>query len=155
MASEAAKDKLNPKQELFCQLYSSDKEFFANGVQSYIQAYEVKLSKPGAYKSAQASASRLLSNAMICARINELLEMRGLNDTFVDKQLEFLITQHSSFDAKVRSIQEYNKLRGRITDRQKHSFEGVSDEALAERAAEIIAGLVSDQQGTRNEKSGK
>jgi hypothetical protein len=35
--------KLNPKQELFCELYATDREFFGNGVQSSIEAYDVSV----------------------------------------------------------------------------------------------------------------
>ena len=56
---------LNPKQELFCQLYATEREFFGNGVDSYVEAYDVDLSKKNAYKSAAASASRLLKNVNI------------------------------------------------------------------------------------------
>ena len=111
------KIKLNPQQELFCQLYSSDEEFFANGTQSYIKAYQVDMSKAGAYKSAMASSCRLLSNAKILKRINEILELRGLNNPFVDKQLEFLVTQNADFGSKIRAIQEYNKLKSRIIEK--------------------------------------
>jgi hypothetical protein len=109
--------KLTEKQELFCQLFASDREFFGNGVQSYTEAYDINLSEKGAYKVAQASASRLLSNAIITTRINEIFEARGLNDTFVDKQLEKLITQDAEFSTKIKAIAEYNKLKARITDR--------------------------------------
>jgi phage terminase small subunit len=119
MAQEITKTQttcsLNDKQELFCQLYASDKEFFANGTQSYINAYQVNMSAPGAYKSSMASACRLLSNVKILERINELLELRGLNAPFVDKQLEFLITQNADFGSKIRAIQEYNQLQQRIS----------------------------------------
>ena len=116
MASkEITKLDLKPQQERFCQLYSSDEEFFANGTQSYIEAYDINTSSPGAYKSAQASASRLLSNVIILRRINDLLELRGLNAPFVDKQLEFLITQNADFGSKIRAIQEYNQLQQRIS----------------------------------------
>lgn len=111
-----AKDKkLSLQQERFCILYSSDREFFGNGVQSYIEAYEINVKQPGAYNSAKSSAFELLTKPYILERINELLEARGLNDAFVDKQLEFLITQNASFDAKIRAIAEYNSLRKRIT----------------------------------------
>ena len=39
--------KLTPQQELFCQLYAGDREFFGNGVQSYIEAYKVDTTKKG------------------------------------------------------------------------------------------------------------
>jgi len=108
---------LNPKQELFCKLYTSGGEFFGNGVQAYIKAYEPNQAKRGWYKSAQSSASRLLSNVIICRHICELLETDGLNNVFVDKQILFLITQFTDFNAKIRAIQEYNKLKKRITDK--------------------------------------
>lgn len=111
------KVKLNLNQEAFAQLYASDEEFFANGVQSYIEVYQPDQSRPNWYKSACVSASQLLSNIKVSNRINEILELRGLNDSFVDKQLEFLITQHADFGVKVKAITEYNKLKSRITQR--------------------------------------
>lgn len=106
---------LNIKQEAFAQLYATSQEFFANGVQSYIEVYDPDRSKNGWYKIACQSASQLLSNIKVCKRINELLELRGLNDMFVDKQLELLITQHVDFSSKMKAIAEYNKLKSRIT----------------------------------------
>lgn len=109
--------KLNPQQERFCQLYSSDREFFGNGVESYVEVYEPNKTKPNWYKTACVSASKLLSNPKVCERINGLLEEGGLNDQFVDKQLAFLITQHSEFGSKIAAIREYNKLKQRIVER--------------------------------------
>jgi hypothetical protein len=104
---------LNPRQMQFAELYASDKEFFGNGVESYIEAYEPNQSKPNWYKSACSSASRLLSSVKVYQYINHLLEMRGLNDSFIDKQLEFLVTQHADFKSKLGAIHEYNQLRRR------------------------------------------
>ena len=114
----ATDDKLNPKQELFCQLYATDREFFGNGVESYMEAYgdEVDRSKPNWYKTCVAAASRLLTNVKILNRINELLEEGGLNDAFVDKQLKMLLTQDADFTNKLGALKEYNKLKQRITD---------------------------------------
>lgn len=127
-----AKEKLNPKQELFCQLYSSDQEFFANGTQAYMEAYDIVTSKKGAYEGARVNASKLLTNTNILKRINELLELRGLNDPFVDKQLEFLITQNADLKTKVSAIKEYNKLKSRILEKAEitHKFEEMTDEQL-------------------------
>jgi hypothetical protein len=116
--------KLTTKQELFCQLYASDREFFGNGVQSYIEAYEPDQSKPNWYNVARASASQLLANINVCNRINELLEDGGLNDSFVDKQLYFVIAQHEDKSSKVAAIREYNKLKTRIIDRIDHTTKG-------------------------------
>lgn len=101
---------LSAKRKRFCQLYVSE-EFYGNGVQSYMKAYGVD------YDTAAVGASRLLKNDKICRYINDLLDEAGLNDQFVDKELLHVITQKVSYQAKMRAIQEYNKLRDRITQR--------------------------------------
>lgn len=108
-------EKLNPKQEQFCQLYATDREFFGNGVETYLEVYDIDKSKPNWYRSACAAASRLLSNVKVVNRIAELIEESGLNDVFVDKQLKFIITQHADFKSKLGAIHEYNSLKQRIT----------------------------------------
>lgn len=110
--------KLTPQQELFCQLYASDKEFFGNGVQSYIEAYGVDTSKPGWYNTARSGAHENLTKPHILERIEEIFEAHGLNDTFVDKQLEKLIVQDADFNTKMKAIQEYNKLKARIVEKK-------------------------------------
>ncbi|GAB1444160.1 hypothetical protein MASR2M39_30060 [Ignavibacteriales bacterium] len=113
--------KLNPKQEMFCQFYASDREFFGNGTQSYIESYEPDQTKKNWYNVARSRASELLTNPNVLNRINELFEARGLNDSFVDKQLELLITQNADFKSKVSAIREYNALKKRITQKVEHS----------------------------------
>lgn len=105
---------LTPKQELFCRLYASDREFFGNGVQSYIEAYGVDLTKKGAYLVARVEASKLLTKPNILKRIDEIFEGGGLNNSYVDKQLEKLITQDADFKSKLGAIKEYNTLHSRI-----------------------------------------
>src|SRR3990167_5400235 len=114
-------ESLNPKQERFCELYATDKEFFGNGVETYLEVYDIDRSKANWYKTACSAASQLLSNIKVCQRINELLEAGGLNDQFIDKQLGFLISQHSDFTNKLGAIKEYNKLKQRITEKLEHS----------------------------------
>lgn len=121
---EDKKDKLTPQQELFCQLYATDREFFGNGVQSYIEAYDVKLSKPGAYNSARSSAYDNLTKPHILKRIDELLEINGLNNQAVDKELAFVIMQKADLSAKTAAIREYNKLKSRITEHHDHTTKG-------------------------------
>lgn len=116
---------ITQKQKLFCEYYvCGDKELFGNGVQSYIEAYEPDTSVTNWYKSACSSASRLLSNVKVIEEINRLLELNGLNDVAVDKQLSFLITQHSDFSSKISAIREYNKLRQRITEKHDVTSKG-------------------------------
>ncbi len=116
MPKEKSQSKLNPKQERFCQLYATDKEFFANGVESYIEVYKPK--KLGNwYKTARSSASQLLTNMNILKRIDKLLEMKGLNNSYVDKRLAFWITQTAYPTASLEGIKEYNKLKQRIIEK--------------------------------------
>lgn len=117
MASEIQKTELNLKQDKFCRLYATEAEFFGNGVESYIEAYEPDMSKPNAYKTCASAASRLLKNVKVIDRINGLLADMGYTDEAIDKQLAFLITQHADFSAKLGAIREYNKLKGRINDK--------------------------------------
>lgn len=105
----------NKKQKRFAELYCSDVEFFGNGVQAYVEAYNIDQSKPNWYKTAKAAASRLLTNVNLLYYMDQLLESDGLNDAFVDKQIRFLITQCADFGAKMAAIKEYNNLRSRIT----------------------------------------
>jgi phage terminase small subunit len=120
MAKKLGTKTLNAKQERFCQLYASDEEFFCNGVQSYIEAYNPK-EVGNWYNSAKSSAFDLLTKPYILDRINELFEARGLNDAFVDKQLEKLITQDADFKSKVAAIKEYNALKKRIVQKMEVS----------------------------------
>lgn len=117
MSKVDKKDTLTQKQERFCQLYATDKEFFGNGVQAYIEAYDPDTKQKNWYKTACARASQLLSNVKVCNRINQILEESGFNDVAVDKQLAFLLTQHADLKSKLGAIKEYNKLKQRITEK--------------------------------------
>ena len=119
-----AKPKLNEKQELFCKLYATNREFFGNGVQAYIEAYDIHTSNPGAYNSARSSAYDLLTNPHILKRIDELLELGPLNDQTVDRELAFVIEQKADLSSKVAAIREYNKLKTRIIDKIDHTTKG-------------------------------
>lgn len=121
MPDTEEKTELNLKQETFCKLFASDREFFGNGVQSYIEAYDPDTTKKGWYAAVRASSSRLLTNVNVLKRIDEILELNGLNDEFVDKQLNILITQQADFSSKLGAIREYNKLKKRVTDRLEHT----------------------------------
>ncbi len=105
---------LNVKQEAFCQKYATDKEFFGNGVQSYIEVYQPDQQKINWYQNACVYASELLRKPKVNARINALLAETGFSDVHVDKQLSFLLTQHSDLQTKLGAIREYNKLKKRI-----------------------------------------
>ena len=135
---ESENTELNPQQELFCQLYATNREFFGNGTQAYIEAYDIDTSKRNAYKSAMVSASRLLRNDKILKRIHDLMEIGILNDARVDKELAFLIEQNAEFGTKLGAIREYNQLKARIKSKlevglDSDSIEGVKIEIVKKK----------------------
>ena len=115
---ELKRPKLNAEQDMFCRLYASDKEFFGNGVQSYIKAYGLDFKKKSDYNTAKSNAYKLLTNTDILKRIDELYVDGGLNDQFVDKQLLKLINQDADFTNKLGALKEYNRLKKRIEEKQ-------------------------------------
>jgi hypothetical protein len=99
---------MTPKQKDFAKYYATHGDCFGNGKQAYMKAYECDP------LCAEAWASRLLRNVKVCVAINDHLEKEGLNDQYVDKQLLFIISQHADMGNKMRAIDQYNKLKGRL-----------------------------------------
>lgn len=147
--TDPTKEGLSPMEEAFCELYVSPTEFYGNGTQSYIEAFDVTVVKGKSrgeeseyenemtYDAVRQAAYKLLTNTHILTRINELLEEGGLNDQFIDKQLKHLITQHADPRVQLAAITEYNKLKARIVSNVNniHSFanEDMTDAELLER----------------------
>lgn len=112
------KKKLTPKQELFCKLFATNREYFGNGTQAYAKAYNIDLTQRGKQSIAKSNASRLLTYDYISEYINKQLDLGGLNDERVDKELLFLIEQNVNYNVKLGAIKEYNSLRKRIIQRE-------------------------------------
>lgn len=108
---------LTEKEEAFCQLYARTRETFGNGVQSYIEAYDISTNTPGAYEAAMSAASRLLMDVKVLSRIQELLSDVVVNDTIVDAQTAFWIMQKAHPMASIAAIREYNKVKKRVDDK--------------------------------------
>lgn len=105
------KTRLIAPQEHFCQLFVS-REYFGNAAESYGIAFPNSVPK---YRPQY--AYELLRRPYISKRINELLDVAGLNDEFVDKQLLILITQNVDWKAKLGAIKEYNRVRQRVIEK--------------------------------------
>ncbi|MDD4381789.1 MAG: hypothetical protein PHE21_00375 [Candidatus Dojkabacteria bacterium] len=110
--------RLTKKQEMFCKLYATDRDYFGNGTQAYAEAYNIDLTQSGKKSSVRTNASRLLTYDHIIRRIDKLLELGGLSDNSVDKELLFLIKQNANFNVKLGAIREYNSLRKRIIHKE-------------------------------------
>ena len=114
MPSKRTRPELNEKQEAFCQMFvNGEKEMFGNGVQCYLEIYEIDKSKPNWYKTACSAASQLLSNIKVINRIRVLLEEGGFNDENIGKQHLFLINQFTDLGTKMRAISDFYKLKGK------------------------------------------
>lgn len=119
-------DHLNAEQEEFCQIYTSEGEFFGDGTNSYIEAYDIEVGRGEGrvtYESCRSSASRLLTNVNILKRIDELLSEEGFSEQYADKTLKFLMTQKANLNVTLGAVGEFNKLRGRIRDKIDHTHQ--------------------------------
>jgi hypothetical protein len=113
---------LSLEQESFCQHYVSPGEFYGNGTQAYIHAFNIDISIKGQYNAARSNASRLLTYDYINKRINCLLETGGFNSENADKRLLHWMNQSADPSVSVKAIQEFNKLKQRITDKIEHEI---------------------------------
>lgn len=113
----------------FCENYCTDIEFFGNGVQSYIAAYNTDPEKEFNYNTARTQASKHLTNPNVLYYIDKLLESDTMNDQFADKQIRFLMTQNADFGSKLGAIKEYNALKKRITQKTEKTIIVTADDA--------------------------
>lgn len=146
------KEKISPKEELFCQYYSKSGQAFGNARLAYSLAFGKAFLTDAQKSVCDTLSQRLFRKVLIYKRCDDLMK-ETIDDATADSELEYVIKQRENLHAKVSAISERNKVRGRII--QKHKFEGVSDEALAERAAEIIAGVIGDKSGGGDEEKGE
>lgn len=133
MAKTPKERDMNPRQELFCQLYSN--QLFGNATLSYSAAYgirldglshEAKYDKSGKmisespyakkYSTCSVNGNRLLTSAKITARYRELLRER-MKPEEVDSEHAKIIFQDDDVGAKLGGIREYNRVNGRVMDK--------------------------------------
>ena len=141
------KNALSPKEIKFCRIYASDVEFFGNGVQSYIEAFNIEIikgspknKKPNqkTYEAVKEAAHKLLTRSDILTRIDEEMEELGFNDQHADKTLSFLMNQKSDLRVALGAAAEYNKLKSRIVQREAHFHGFAADDMSDEELQEII-----------------
>lgn len=153
--------KLTLRQDIFCQLYVKNKELFGNGTMCYAQAYNFRLeelSTEAVYEeeydddkdqirtkkidnspydkarlTCQVNSSRMLSNAIINQRINDLLITLMDNDA-VDAELAWIMNQRQELAPKVQAIREFNKLKKRVTEKRELEIKGLNLKSLYELA---------------------
>jgi hypothetical protein len=130
------KPKLNPKQELFAQLYTRNSQMFGNATLSYAEAYgydldslsdeipkdqpTAKSERDKAYNVCAVEAQRLLRNPNVQDRLTVLLN-EMLRDDIIDRELAKTILQDHKLESKIAAIREYNKLKQRITEKVEHT----------------------------------
>lgn len=102
--------KLNLKQDLFCKIFAKDPAIMGNGTQAYMKAYGVN------FENAKAPANKFLLKPEITARIQHYLSEEGFNNESVDKKHNFLIQQNKDLNVSLKAIQEFNKLKKRVSN---------------------------------------
>lgn len=113
------KQKLNLKQELFCQYFVNDSECQGNGALSYLKAYLLDSTPEEymkSYRTGAVNASKLLTKTNISRRISELLNL-VLNENLADTELAYVMSQKNELGPKVQAIKEFNALKGRIQEK--------------------------------------
>jgi hypothetical protein len=155
---------LNIRREAFCQYYTKNQQLFGNATHSYAEAFSYrldelsrddakykgkgakrKLVEPSSYDKAYnvcaVEGARLLRNPKVQERITALLN-ELLRDDIVDSQLAKIITQDDDLQSKVRAINEYNKVRGRIIDKTRD----VTERFAIDDIRELLAPLPQERQ---------
>lgn len=142
-------DELSPAEIQFCKNFASSIEFFGNGTQSYIDAFNVEIikgtnkknvpkgKKGMTYEAVREAARKLLTRSDILTKIEEVQEETGFNDASADKTLSFLMTQRADLRVALGAAAEYNKLKARIVNQQSHLM-GFSTEDLSEEEIKAV-----------------
>ncbi len=128
---------LTPQQKEFAEYFC---EFSMNGTQAIIKSGYNVFGKKGAinYSLAAVLSSENLRKPNICAYIDTLLDKYGLTDDHVDKQLLFVINQHSDIGAKIRAIDVYYKKKGSYAaEKVEHSLDKKLEEFLDNTAKKL------------------
>ncbi len=135
---------LNIKQESFCQYYARNDFLYGNATKAYAEAYGFRLEylsseditveilnkKTGlieikkvdnspyqkAYDVCNAAGARLLANVSINKRIKEIHEEMMIEAEF-DSELVHTMRQREDYGAKMQAIKEFNRMKGRVTER--------------------------------------
>ena len=68
-----SKKKLTKKQELFCEMYATEREYFGNGTQAYAKAYNIDLSEKGKNKLIIFNAKLQQKQKDLLQKINDKL----------------------------------------------------------------------------------
>lgn len=135
---------LKPQHEVFCRLYTLTEEFFGNATLCYAEAYNYhleRLSKKAvyagkdvveenikagdivedseykkAYNTCSVNGKGLLRKTKVQQRCTELLN-EWLGEANVDAELAKVVKQDNELAPKVMAIREFNKVKGRVTDK--------------------------------------
>lgn len=100
-------------QALFCRIYAQDLEYMGNWVYAYSQAYWINIAEKWGYMTAATWASRLLKSDKILSEIRKLMDLT-MNEVMADRELAFLVTQHSDLSVKRAALRDWNELNWRI-----------------------------------------
>lgn len=168
--AEKISEKLNLKQELFCQLYTKNSFLFGNATLSYAEAYGFNLATMSkedvvvevmdeilqkmvkrkvdhspfhkANQVCSTAGERLLRNVYINQRIQDLLN-ETMNDRDMDAEIAYTARQREDMTAKMSAIKEYNKIKQRVTAKIDHTTLG--------KEIQVITGMEIIKEPKKNE----
>lgn len=109
-------DWLTEGQKLFCKIYATDLEFMGNWVYAYSQAFWISIEEKWWYMTCAAWASRLLKQDKILSLVRSMLDST-MNEVMADRELAFLVQQHSDLSVKRAALRDWNELNWRIKQR--------------------------------------
>ena len=92
----------NKQHERFAFLFGVERETFGNATQSYAVAYDKEIKDKKQYAVCRANGSRLLTDANIMKRIDYFISELVMNDSTVDAELAYVISQKGDLGAKIR-----------------------------------------------------
>lgn len=114
------KKPLKPNIEKFCILFAQS----GVATTAYCEAYGIDKTDSSGYFGAAASASALLKNPKIQARLQELMTKAGFTDDGMDGVLNHLAHRYDNPQVQIAAVKEYNNLRKRTGQTAKSMFSG-------------------------------
>lgn len=104
---------LTDLQRLFCKIYAQDLEYMGNWVYAYSQAFWISIEEKWWYATCASWAHRLLKQSHVLSEIKKLMDLT-MNEVMADRELAFLVTQHSDLSVKRAALRDWNELNWRI-----------------------------------------
>lgn len=105
---------LDQQQIAFVRAYSSQANVGGPGLAEVAEIYGYDLGTPIGKQRAYRTSAYLLRHEGVCTLLSVVLEVAGFNDSWVDRQLFYVVNQDFDLKAKLMGIELYMKLKQRL-----------------------------------------